>query len=264
MTNPEHQPEISDRDLAELAALADDRLSPRRRARIEARVAGSPQLAALLEEQRRGAAHLRSVDVRAPDSLRRRVEAERERARKRRPGGFVLPARPALAGGLVAAVAVLALVVALTVPGAGGPSVAQAAQLAHRPQQAGPPPPRSPALLDADVEGVAFPNWTAKFRWRASGRRFDELDGRRSQTVFYEKALKRIGYTILTGDLIEPPEEARVAIREGTRLHYFRDGNRQVVTWPRNGRTCVLSGVEVEVGVLLDLAGWKGKGAVEF
>ena len=193
MTNPENHQEISERDLAELAALADDKLSPRRRARIEARVAESPELTAMLERQRRGAATLRSVDVRASDELRARIESERERARKRRPGGFVLPARPALAGGLVAAVAVLALVVALTVPGSGGPSVAQAAELAQRPPEAGPPPPRSPALLDADVEGVAFPNWTAKFRWRASGRRADVLDGRRGQTVFYDKAGKRIG-----------------------------------------------------------------------
>lgn len=264
MTDPENHQEISERDLAELAALADDNLSPRRRARIEARVAESPELTAMLERQRRGAAALRSVDVRASDGLRARIEAERERARKRRPGGFVLPARPALAGGLVAAVAVLALVVALTVPGTGGPSVAQAAELAQQPPQAGPPQPRSPALLDADVEGVAFPNWTAKFRWRASGRRADELDGRRSQTIFYDKAGKRIGYTILTGDLIDPPGDARPATREGTRLHWFRDGDRLVVTWPRDGRTCVLSGSGVKLDVLLDLAGWKGKGAVEF
>jgi hypothetical protein len=267
MTDPENQAHISDRDLAELAALADDNLSPRRRARIEARVAESPQLTALLEEQRHGAAALQSVDVHAPDSLRRRVEAERAEVRRRRPGGLTLPARPALAGGLVAAVAAIALVVALTLPGgAGGPSVVQAAELATRPAQSGAPPPApgQPKLLDAEVEGVSFPDWTAKFGWRAVGRRTDELGGRQAQTVFYRSPKGRLGYTILSGDQIDPPGGARSAVREGTRLRYFRDGDRLIVTWPRGGRTCVLSGSGVPLAKMLDLAGWKGQGAVSF
>jgi hypothetical protein len=36
------------------------------------------------------------------------------------------------------------------------------------------------------------------------------------------------------------------------------------VTWERHGRTCVLSGAGVAATKLLDLAGWKGLGAVPF
>jgi hypothetical protein len=37
-----------------------------------------------------------------------------------------------------------------------------------------------------------------------------------------------------------------------------------IVTWVRDGHTCVLSGVGAEAATLLDLAAWKGKGAVRF
>lgn len=73
-----------DDDLAELAALADGSLDPRRRAAAEARIAGSAELAALLAEQKRALALTRSAaqSVDAPAGLRARVAAER---RPRRP-----------------------------------------------------------------------------------------------------------------------------------------------------------------------------------
>ena len=43
--------------------------------------------------------------------------------------------------------------------------------------------------------------------------------GRRAVTVFYEKADDRIGYTIISGEAIDPSDEARRALREGTVLH---------------------------------------------
>jgi hypothetical protein len=39
---------------------------------------------------------------------------------------------------------------------------------------------------------------------------------------------------------------------------------RQVVTWLRGGLTCVLSGADVDRPTLLELAAWKGQGAVRF
>jgi len=61
-----------DRELAELAALADGSLSGERRAAAEARVDGSTELAALLAEQERAVSLTRSVGatVDAPASLR--------------------------------------------------------------------------------------------------------------------------------------------------------------------------------------------------
>ena len=199
------------------------------------------------------------MDEQAPAGLRARVEPEQ---RRRRRASFSIP----LAGGLAAGAA-FAIFLALVLPGgAGGPSVVEAATLAVRPvaAPAPAPDPAHPNLLAARAEGLAFPDWAEEFGWRATGRRVDELDGRRAVTVFYEKGGRRIGYTILSGELIEPPDEASRAIREGTTLHGLEAEGRVIVTWPRGGRTCVLSGVGVDAATLLDLAAWKGKGAVSF
>ena len=257
--------ELDDRTLAELTALADGTLRGRRRARLEAEVARSPELQQALENQRRAVAALRSVQQRAPAALRVRVEAARDREpRSRRPlGGFLRS--PAFAGGLAAGAA-FALILALVLPGgAGGPSVVEAAELAERPAEAPAPRPEpgQPALLDARAEGLAYPNWAREFGWRAAGRRVDEIDGRRAVTVFYEKEGRRIGYTILSGDQLEPPDGARTAVRDGTTFRGLASDGRLIVTWPRQGQTCVLSGEGIDAATLIDLAAWSGMGAVE-
>jgi hypothetical protein len=250
--------------IAELTALADGTLRGRRRRRLVAELERSPQLAEALAKQRRAVDALRSVESRAPAGLRARVDAERRERGARRSGAWLR--RPALAGGLAAAAA-FALLLALVLPGgAGGPSVVEAAELAALPAEA--PAPRSdpaePALLDARAEGLAFPDWAREFGWRASGRRVDEIDGRRAVTVFYEKEGRRIAYTIVSGEALDWPEDARRALREGVDLRRLRSGDLTVVTWLRDGHTCVLSGEGTEADTLLDLAAWKGQGAVSF
>ena len=71
------QDDAGDREVAELAALADGSLAPNRRAALEARVAQSPELAELLAEQERAVALMRgaAAEVEAPASLRTRVDA---------------------------------------------------------------------------------------------------------------------------------------------------------------------------------------------
>jgi hypothetical protein len=244
--------------LVELTALADGSLRGRRRARLLAEIGGSPDLAERFEKQRRAVAALRSVDERAPAWLRARVEPERRRRRS--------PISLPLAGGLAAGAA-FALILALVLPGgAGGPTVVEAAELAARPAAAPAPArdPEEPNLLDAQAAGLAFPSWAREFGWRTTGRRVDELDGRRAVTVFYEKEGRRIGYTIISGDPIDPPDEARTTARDGTVLRGLTSDGRVIVTWLRDGMTCVLSGSGVDADVLLDLAAWQGKGAVEF
>lgn len=252
----------------ELAALADGSLPPERRAEAEARVAASPELAARLDEQRTAVTAIRGVEADAPPRLRARVDAERarrtraERARRtrRRP-------RPlAVAGGFaVAAAAALALVVALP-EGAGSPSVAQAAGFATRGADDPAPAPLAgrPQLLAAGVDGVAFPAWADEFGWRASGRRDDPLEERDTTTVFYAKEGKEIGYTIVAGDALRVPEDARATRRRGVELHVFEADGRTVVTWLRRGRSCVLSGAGVPEATLVKLAAWNGGGAVRF
>jgi anti-sigma factor RsiW len=247
-----------DRMVAELTALADGTLRGRRRARLLAEVARSPELAERLEKQRRAVAALRTVEAGAPAWLRARVEPERRRRRT----SFSRP----LAGGLAAGAA-FALILALVLPGgAGGPSVVEAAELGAQLSEAPAPglDPAQPKLLDARAAGLAFPNWADEFGWRATGRRVDELDGRRAVTVFYEKGGRRIGYTILAGEPIEPPEAALRTVRDGTTLHGLSADGRVVVTWLRGGSTCVLSGAGVDAATLLELAAWKGEGAVRF
>jgi hypothetical protein len=103
------------------------------------------------------------------------------------------------------------------------------------------------------VEGLTFPAWQRALGWDAVGARTDELDGRRLTTVFYEKAGKRVGYTIVAGEALDPPTGAR-----GTRFRIFESGGRAAVTWLRNGRTCILSGPGVPAKTLVKLAAWKG------
>ena len=254
MTRP-HDPEHS-----ELTALADGTLSGRRRRRLEERIASEPGLRAELDRQRHAVAALRSADLAAPARLRERIEAEGERARRperRR--------RLALGGALagVGAAGVLTLLLALP-GGAGAPTVVEASELAKLPPTAAAPPSDRPARLAVSAFGLPFPEWAGEYGWSATGLRRDELDGREAVTVFYEKEGRRIGYTIVSGDRIDPPGGAASATRSGTRLRYLDDRGRLVVTWERRGYTCILSARGVPRDVLLDLAGWRAGGKIPF
>ena len=156
----------------------------------------------------------------------------------------------------------LALVLPSNVPG--GPTVAEGAVLAARPATAPPPAAASPTLLELAVEGVPFPHWAKKFGWKATGVRTDTVGGRRATTVFYEKAGRRIAYTIVAGDALRTPKSSTSLEREGTDLRVLTVDGRTVVTWNRLGRTCILSGGDVDVATLAKLAAWKGKGTVPF
>jgi hypothetical protein len=246
----------------ELAALADGSLAADRRQALEDRVAESPELAALLEEQQRALAvvHGAATEVDAPAALRARVEAGR------RPAPRVRSRPVAIAGG-IAAVAAAVLLLVLTLPGgAGGPGLAQAASLATRPATDPAPAVSSetPKLLDEAVGDIPFPSWLDEFGWRATGVRTDEIEGREAITVFYERNGRRIGYTIVAGDALDVPDRATRAQRDGVELAGLTLDGRQVVTWERGGLTCILSGELVDRETLLKLAAWKGKGDVPF
>lgn len=246
----------------ELAALADGSLPASRVDELEARVAESPELDDLLAEQHRALSLIRgaAIEAEAPPRLRARVESELRRRAARRPRSF------ALAGGLAAAAAA-AVVLALTLPsGAGGPALADAAALATLPATL-PAPGASattPKLLDEAVEDVPFPSWLQTFGWRATGARTDTVGGREATTVFYEKDGRRIGYTIVAGEPLAVPAGSDRSSRAGVELEALALDGREVVTWQRGGLTCILSGDVVPRSKLLELAAWKGKGAVPF
>ena len=225
------------------------------------RLAGSPTLRAAFERQRAGAAALRGLNLQAPASLRarhgRRSPCASAAQRRRR-----LVFGGALAG--AAAAAVLAVVLVLS-SGSGSPTVVEGARLAERPSTgAVAVDPSNPKLLAANVEGVPFPNWSKEFGWRQAGVRSDRLGDRDARTVLYEHDGKRIAYTIVSGDGIAAPSDATTTRRNGVNLHALSDRGRRVVTWWRDGRTCVLSASNVGNRELLKLASWKGDGAVPF
>jgi hypothetical protein len=114
------------------------------------------------------------------------------------------------------------------------------------------------------VEGVPFPNWSKQFGWRAVGARSDELADREAKTVLYHHKGKRIAYTIVSGKGIRAPSGAAATTRNGVTLHLFGEPGRRVLTWWRDGRTCVLSTSGVGDRQLVKLASWKGDGAVPF
>ncbi|HEY1274321.1 MAG TPA: hypothetical protein VGF25_05405 [Thermoleophilaceae bacterium] len=254
---------LSDDDLAPLARLADGTLSEARRAEVEAGVAASPWLASIVERQVVALDALRSTaDTGAPARLR--VQIERRRAGRAGVG----ERRKHLIGGAVAVAAIMALALVLVLPAAFSdrPTVADAAALAQQPPtEPAPTEARgAPQLLRAQVEGVRFPNYAAKFGWKPVGARRDHPSGRVSTTVYYGRGGRTIAYTIVSGDPLDPPYGARVTTRGGVEYHSFRDDGRTIVTWRRDGRTCVLSGRAVRTTELLELADWRGKGAVRF
>ena len=108
--NTTRDQELDDGDVVELAALADGSLAPDRRAALEARVAASPELAALLAEQQRAVGFARSAaaEVEAPSSLWARIPELRTAHRRHRPRQFIL------AGAVAASVAAVAIGLAVS------------------------------------------------------------------------------------------------------------------------------------------------------
>lgn len=246
---------LSEREMAELSAFADGTLPAERRAEVEARIAGSPELLELVERQRQAVVATSTLsDDTPPASLVATVEALRSKRKRRRSraGGFV--PKLAFAGGLAAAAAVVAAVV-LT-GGPGGPTVADAARLASRPPNAAAPPPlgNGSDTLAAHVEGVAFPNLGRLAGWRTAGLRRGHVDGRNATVVFYEKAGRRIAYVIVAGPALRRPSGQTTA-KSGVEYQTLRLRGRLAVTWRRGGHTCLLIG-EASRSELISLASW--------
>lgn len=222
--------------------------------------------------QRRVRDALQALDVPAPDTLRRAVERDvaaalEPRSLHRRVGALAGGARPDgsrraaararpfafAAAGLTALVVALALVFSGS---DGAPTVQQASRLALRPAAAPPPPVRpGTELLQASVDGIAYPTWT-RAGWRVVGERRDTLAGHAIRTVLYvDRSGGRVGYAIAAGDAL-PVTGGRVVERRGARLRLLAVDGAAVVTWRRDGHTCILASREVAAGRLLTLASY--------
>jgi hypothetical protein len=221
---------------------------------------------------------IRSVDVRAPESLHREVEsliAARSRpgagtsraARATRDGATARPfgaprARlgPRLAAGGAIAAAVIALALAFGLSGGSTTlSVQDASALTLGPATAGPPTESRSRRgeLTAAVDGVSFPYWGDRFGWRSTGSRSDRVDGRTVTTIFYANGRgRRIGYAIVAGGAPAQPSGGVVAWRDGTPYRLLTQHGAPVISWVRDGHLCVVSGRGVGGATLLRLASW--------
>jgi hypothetical protein len=176
--------------------------------------------------------------IEAPPALRRRVEEGRApRPRRRR---LAVPA--AVAGAIAAAAVAVALLVG---GGAAGPTVDDAAALAlSRPTQPAPAIDTGDLhVVQARIGGIEFPNYSYRWsRWKTVGRRSDTISGRAATTVTYRGPQGDVGYTIVDGKPLPEPSGARHRTVDGVRLAVVRKGDATVVTWRRDGHTCVLAG----------------------
>jgi hypothetical protein len=240
---------------AELAAFADDSLPPRRRAQVATRIERSPELRAMVGEQRAALDAVRAVEAPAPARLRARIRPEPS-CPPTPPHTHLRPVPLAIA----AAMAVLLVVVLPPQGRRNEPTLLEIAQLADRsPSAPAPPPDRAePSLLNATIAGVPFPNYAARLGRHAIGTRADELDDRKTRTVYYARGDRRIAYSIVAGHALAWPANARRAPRDGTELRHLRRGRQTIVTSLRAGHTCVLSSARLSRDELLELAAWNG------
>lgn len=226
---------MTDGDRILLVGLADGALRGRRRERAEARVRELPDGARLLERQRR---------------VRNAL------------GGAPAPAaEPWFAGWAprlaLSAAAALALAVAFAILPGGRSITSEAAALAVAPATE-PAPLATGTVLQARVDGVAFPNWAPALGWKETGARRDTLDGRATRTVFYEHMGHRIAYTIVPGAPLDPPAGARIVRRGGLEIALLHDAGRDIAIFERDGRTCILAGHVERASTLVRLAAWTG------
>jgi hypothetical protein len=181
---------------------------------------------------------VRSVE--APAALRARIAAERDRTLIRR----MVVKRMKLTGVLAGGAAVLGIAVGLlSLAGGSNPTSLDAARLAALAAEAGPPAgdPEHPKLLRAEVGEVTFPAWR-EYRWTARGQRTDELDGRTARTVFYDDPDGvRLGYTIVDGEALDWPQDARRVVRDGVEVRVVRRDGRILAFWRAGGQTCIIS-----------------------
>jgi hypothetical protein len=103
------------------------------------------------------------------------------------------------------------------------------------------------------MQGLYFPNWERQLGWSASGQRTDTINGRPAVTVYYTWQGHEVAYTIVGAPPLRLPAADSTWVN-GTRVRTMTLDGRLVVTWRRDGHTCVLSASGVPAAQLRLLA----------
>lgn len=250
----------TDRDLA---AFADGSLPAARRRQVEEAVSDSRRLRSAVAAQRQA---LRAIDAaareRAPASLRASLALAQPPARR------VGPSRLAAAFGtaVVGAGAAAVVAVVVLVGGETAPTVAQAAVLTSRvPQmQVAEPAVDHGTLPGLRAVGLTFPYWEDHFGYKARGVRTDTLGGRRVKTVFYSRGASRVAYEIVSGPPLRQGGRVSSTVLQDVKLWSMATDSGQVVSWLRDGHTCILIGSNTPVSTLQNLAAWHEGGRIPY
>jgi anti-sigma factor ChrR (cupin superfamily) len=245
---------------ARLAREADGTLDGSPRRGLAGHLDASPEHAAELGRQQHALELIASLNAeQAPPELHTAVQsllADAPAPRTSRPRARRLVPAAAVALAAVALVAVL-----LAGAGSSAPTVKKAALLALRqPTEGSPQELPGRRVLRRTAAGISFPYWEDDLGWNTGGARSDNYAGRSATTVFYTSTLPsgasaRVGYTILSGSALPLPHSPAVE-NSGTRYFVINDGGATVVTWRRDGHTCILAARGVPPGTLLHLAAW--------
>jgi hypothetical protein len=192
--------------------------------------------------------------VPAPAALRARIELARAPAR---PPRHTRRGRLSLA--LASPVAACAALTVALVLGGQSPAVAtvaDAAVLASRPVQAPVSEPRGDeqTLPRVTAAGLTYPYWEDRFGYRATGVRRDRIGGREATTVTYVHGARRLAYTIVAGSPLAPGGRMRTSFEGGVVVRSLSMHGTEIVTWLRDGHTCVLVGAGSQIGLLTRLA----------
>jgi hypothetical protein len=250
----------TDRDLA---AFADGTLPATRHGLVEQALSESPGLRAAVAAQRHA---LKAIDAataeRAPSSLRACVTLAKPPARRTGPSRVAALLCTAVVGAGAAAVVAIVVVVG----GAAGPTVAQAAVLTSRPSQVSVTEPEigQGTLPGVRAAGLTYPYWEDHFGYTAQGVRHDNLGGRQVTTVFYTRGASRVAYEIVAGPPLRQGGRVWSTDRQGVELWAMSTPSGVVVSWLRDGHTCIVIGSGTQAPTLLKLAAWHEGGRIPY
>jgi hypothetical protein len=249
----------------ELVGLADGSLRGQRRAEVERGLEEHPRLRAAVAAQRRVLSAIEQAAAEpAPHALRARLALARPPTRR---SARIRVIGLATAGSAAVAGAAAGLVVAISGGAVAQASVLQAAQVTNRTAQHAVSEPRRGVeyLPGVRANGLTYPSWDDHFGFRASGVRYDRVGGHLVTTVFYSRGATRVAYEIAAGAPLRLGGPAmRTMTRQGLVLHVLSSSRGPVVTWTRDGHTCVLVGRPATLPVLLKLAAWREGGRIPY